>query len=122
MVLGEHGDSEVAAFSGIRIGGMTLDAFAPESTWTHAEIADDVRKAAYGFIAGKGYTSFGIATSIVRICESILRDQGTVLPVSVLLTGEFRIDGVYLSLPCLVERAGFGMCCCPTSPMTKSQD
>lgn len=106
MVLGEHGDSEVAAFSGVRIGGMTLDAFAPDIAAKHDDIADDVRKAAYAIIDGKGHTSFGIATAIVRICEAVLRDEGAVLPVSALLTGEFAIADVYLSLPCILGAGG----------------
>jgi L-lactate dehydrogenase len=106
IVVGEHGDSEVAAFSAVRIGGMRLDSFAPGIAAAHGEIADEVRTAAYGIINGKGYTSFGIATAIVRICEALLRDEQTVLPVSTLLTGEFGIEGVYLSLPCILGASG----------------
>lgn len=106
MVLGEHGDTEVAAFSGVRIGGMTLDAFAPEIAAKHDDIAMDVRKAAYAIIDGKGHTSFGIATAIVRICEAVLRDEHAILPVSALLTGEFGIANIYLSLPCILGAGG----------------
>jgi L-lactate dehydrogenase len=42
----------------------------------------------------------------VRICEAILRDERTVLPVSTRLTGQYGIEGVYLSLPCVVGRDG----------------
>ena len=106
MVLGEHGDSEVPAFSTIRIGGMALDGFAPDMAASHAEIADEVKKAAYVIIDGKGHTSFGIATAIVRICEAVLRDERVVLPVSALLTGEFGIADLYLSLPCVLGAGG----------------
>lgn len=103
LVLGEHGDSEVVAFSSLRVGGLALDRFAaPAEKPDHAEVARKVRDAAYGIIAGKGYTSFGVATAIVRICEAIVRDERSVLPVSTLLTGQFGIEGVYLSLPCVV--------------------
>lgn len=105
-VLGEHGDSEVAAFSGVRIGGMTLNAFAPGIAAKHDEIANDVRTAAYTIIDGKGHTSFGIATAIVRICEAVMRDERAVLPVSAMLTGEFGIADVYLSLPCVLGAGG----------------
>ncbi|MBC9031677.1 L-lactate dehydrogenase [Sphingomonas sp. JC676] len=105
QVLGEHGDSEVAAFSGVRVGGMGLDAFAPDAVDREA-LARDVREAAYRIVSGKGYTSFGVATAIVRICEAILRDEHAVLPVSTLLTGEFGIENVYLSLPCVLGAGG----------------
>lgn len=104
QVVGEHGDSEVAAFSGVRIRGMALDAFEPAVD--REEMAKAVREAAYRIVSGKGYTSFGVATAIVRICEAIVRDEKAVLPVSTLLTGEFGIEGVYLSLPCALGAQG----------------
>lgn len=104
LVLGEHGDSEVAAFSTVRVGGLTLERFGqhpdPDS------LAKQVRDAGYSIIAGKGYTSFGIATAVVQICEAIIRNERTVLPVSTLLTGEFGIADVYLSLPCILGAGG----------------
>ena len=61
-VLGEHGDSEVAAFSTVRIGGLTLDRFDDAGrVGAHADLANDVRQAGYRIATGKGYTSFGVA-------------------------------------------------------------
>ena len=105
QVLGEHGDSEVAAFSGARVGGMALEAFAPGAI-DRAAVAKEVREAAYAIVGGKGYTSWGVATAIVRICEAVVRDEHAVLPVSTLTTGELGIEGVYLSLPCALGAAG----------------
>lgn len=107
MVLGEHGDSEVAAFSVARIGAVALDRFpAAGAALDHAQIAHDVRTAAYRIIQGKGYTSFGVATAIVRICEVIQRGERAVLPVSTLLTGEYGIRDLCLSLPCVLGAGG----------------
>ena len=107
FVLGEHGDSEVAAFSTVRIGGVALDQFGPEAAGIdRATVAAEVREAGYRLIAGKGYTSFGIATAIVRICEAIVRDEHTVLPVSSRLHGEYGLEDVYLSVPCIVGARG----------------
>lgn len=108
LVLGEHGDSELAAFSTVRIGGMSLDAFAAAAgiQLDTTEIAATVRTAGYDIIAGKDYTSFGIATAIVRICEAIIRDERAVLPVSTMLTGQYGIADIYLSLPCMLGRGG----------------
>ena len=105
QVLGEHGDSEVAAFSGVRVGGVALEAFAPGAVDRPA-VAKEVREAAYAIVGGKGYTSWGVATAIVRICEAVVRDEHAVLPVSTLTTGELGIEGVYLSLPCALGAAG----------------
>jgi len=107
LVLGEHGDSEVAAFSTVRIGGLTLEGFADAGmTPNHVEIAEHVRRAGYRIVAGKGYTSFGVATATVRICEAIVRDEKAVLPVSTRLDGQFGVAGVFLSLPCILGKAG----------------
>jgi L-lactate dehydrogenase len=104
FVLGEHGDSEVAAFSSLRIGGQPLESFAPEADLP--AVAEEVRAAAYRIIEGKGFTSFGIATAIVRICEAIVRDERAILPVSARLSGEFGIDDLHLSMPCILGAGG----------------
>lgn len=106
LVIGEHGDSEVVAWSGIRIGGAPLDRFAADHGLDRAGIADRVRTSGYRIIAGKGYTSFGVATAIVRICEAIHRGENAVLPVSTLMRGEFGLEELYLSLPCVVGASG----------------
>ena len=106
-VLGEHGDSEVAAFSTVRIGGLDLDRFAEGGRAPDRKaLAEDVRQAGYRIVSGKGYTSFGVATATVRICEAILRDEKAVLPVSTLLTGQYGISDIFLSLPCILGAAG----------------
>ena len=107
LVLGEHGDSEVAAFSTVRIGGQTLDQFcAGGQAPQRALIAQQVRDAAYVIVKGKGYTSYGVATAIVRICEAIIRDERAVLPVSTLLTGQYGLSDLCLSLPCVLGAGG----------------
>jgi len=107
LVVGEHGDSEVIAFSSLRIGGLTVAEFAsPLEEPDQLRLAKSLREAAYQIIQGKGYTSFGIATSVVRICEAIVRDERSVLPVSSLLSGQFGIQDICLSLPCILGREG----------------
>lgn len=105
LVIGEHGDSEVAAFSSARVAGLTLDAFADPDP-DRAAIAEVVRTAAYRIIEGKGYTAWGVATAIVRICEAVVRDERVALPVSTLMTGELGVSDVYLSLPCILGAGG----------------
>jgi L-lactate dehydrogenase len=106
MVLGEHGDSEVMAYSTVRIGGMDLDTYLGDQQFDRQATAHDVMRAGYSISDGKGYTSFGVATAIVRICEAIHRDERVILPVSTMVSGQYGIDGIYLSLPCLVGAGG----------------
>jgi L-lactate dehydrogenase len=107
FVLGEHGDSEVAAFSTVRIAGLTLDEYTGhDGPLAHDLVAREVRDEGYRVVSGKGYTSFGIATAIVRICEAIVRDERAVLAVSTLATGQYGLRDIYLSLPCVLGAAG----------------
>jgi L-lactate dehydrogenase len=107
LVLGEHGDSEVALFSTARIGGMGLTYFSPTSRELDRHtIGSDVRDAGYDIIAGKGYTSFGVATAIVRICEAIVRNERTILPVSSRQDGPPGLAGVCMSMPSIIGAAG----------------
>ncbi len=106
-IIGEHGDSEIAAWSVARIAGVPLrDYCAPGEGPDFDKLLDRVRRAAAEIIARKGYTSFAISSCVVRICEALLRDEHSVLPVSTLTTGQYGIAGVYLSLPCVVGRSG----------------
>lgn len=106
-VLGEHGNSEVAAFSTVRIGGQTLDQFCGGKALPDVSaIATEVRNAGYAIVEGKGYTSFGVATAIVRICDAILRDEHAVLPVSTFLCGEYGLTDLCFSLPCILGAEG----------------
>ena len=107
LVLGEHGDTSVTAFSTIRIGGLPLDRWPQASSDAERRaLAVQVRQEGYDIINGKGFTSFGIATAIVRICEAVQRDEKAVLPVSCRLSGEFGISDLCLSLPCVLGAGG----------------
>ncbi len=106
-IIGEHGDSEIAVWSSARIAGVPLrDYCAPDACPDFDGLLQRVRHAAPEIIKRKGYTSFAIASCVARICESIIRDEHTVLPVSTMMRGEYGVEGVYLSTPCVVGRRG----------------
>ena len=113
-VLGEHGDSEVPAWSVTRIGGLPVGEFCRLSgdcaPGLEARLRDafdrDVRDVAYEIIRGKGATSHGVAVAVRRIAEAVLRDEHSVLTVSSPLRGEYGLRDVALSLPCVVGAAG----------------
>ena len=108
-VVGEHGDSEIAAWSSARVAGVPVREFCEGAGLEcpdFDELLARVRRAAPDIIERKGYTSYAIASCVARICEAVLRDERSVLPVSTRLTGQYGIDGVYLSLPCVVGRDG----------------
>lgn len=111
MIVGEHGDSEFALWSQARVGPVPLrewaiDGRGPLTDDELADIAEDVKTAAYRVIAGKGATNYAIGLSGARIVEAVLRDEGAILPVSSVLTDYRGISGVALSVPTLVDASG----------------
>ena len=54
----------------------------------------------------KKATYYGIAMSVKRICEAIVRNEKSILPISSLMNGEYGISGVALSMPAIVNRQG----------------
>ncbi|MGE5674282.1 MAG: L-lactate dehydrogenase [Mycobacterium leprae] len=111
MVVGEHGDSEVLLWSSLVVAGITPEAM-PEGNRWHLSATDkeaisaDTKGAAYQIIAKKGATFYAIALALSRICEAILKDQRSVLPVSTYLDGYHGISGVCLGVPAVVGRSG----------------
>lgn len=110
-VLGEHGDSELVAWSTASLANVPLHEYCDLTgmSCTAADmdaIAERVRDAAYEIIRRKGATNFAIAAALTRIVEAIVRDEASVLTVSTFIQGHYGIDGVCLSLPAIVGRAG----------------
>lgn len=112
FILGEHGDSEIAAFSSANVSGIGLKKFCDFAckTGNHdeamKEIAEDVKLSAYEIIKKKGATYYGIAMSVRRICEAIILDQKSILPISCLQNGKNGIENVVLSMPMIVGKHG----------------
>lgn len=104
-IMGEHGDSEFAAFSSASIGSLPFLDWAKEhdvSKETLDKIEDDVRNKAYEIINKKGATFYGVAAALARISKAILRDEDTVLPVSAYIDGQYGINDVYIGTPAVV--------------------
>jgi L-lactate dehydrogenase len=110
-IIGEHGDSEVAAWSKVNVAGMNLC----NSNWQGSptcdsedliQISQQVKNAAYEIIQRKGYTSYAIGLGVTDIVQAILRDQSRVLTVSSFIDDIYGIKDVCLSLPTVVNRQG----------------
>ncbi len=111
FIVGEHGDSEVVAWSGANVSGIKLEDFCEMRGYFHhkqntEEIAQKVKNSAYEIINKKQATYYGIAMSVKRICEAIVRNEKSILPVSHLIKGLYGIDDVVLSLPAIVGKEG----------------
>ncbi len=110
-IIGEHGDTEVAAWSLTNIAGMSMEAYCNscnkcEGQLSRYEIYDNVRNAAYEIIDKKGATYYAVALAVKRIVEAIVRDENSILTVSSLLENKHGVNDVCLSIPTVVNSNG----------------
>jgi len=110
-ILGEHGDSEVAAWSMTHVAGVPMEDYCAicrgcDPKKGHEDIFHRVRDSAYHIIDYKGSTYYAIGLSLTRISGAILRNEHSILTVSLLLQGEYDIDNICLSIPCVVGKTG----------------
>jgi L-lactate dehydrogenase len=110
-VLGEHGDSEVLAWSAARAGSVPIASFAaqvgaPVTEAVRTEIDRGVRRAAYRIIEGKGATWYGIGAGLARIVRAVAADEGAVMSVSILTPEVEGVRDVALSIPRVVGAGG----------------
>lgn len=112
LVIGEHGDSEVSAFSVSTIAGLPVGKYLNDNGKNAEEVYETlhekVKNSAYEIITKKGATYYAIGLSTAKIIETILNNQRSVLTVSTYIESEFNgmIQNVYLSLPSVVSRKG----------------
>lgn len=111
FVIGEHGDSEIVAWSSANVSGIPLNDFCElRGHFQHkeamVEIAEDVKNSAYEIIQRKRATYYGVAMAVKRICEVIVRNEKSILPVSTMLHGQHGLEDVVLSMPCVVGKDG----------------
>lgn len=111
FIIGEHGDSEIAAWSSANVSGIPLNKFCEmRGHFNHDEamrtIAENVKNSAYEIIEKKRATYFGVAMAVKRICEAIVRDEKSILSVSSLMKGNFGIEGISLSMPAIIGKNG----------------
>ena len=110
-VLGEHGDSEVLAWSMVTVGTVPLEDYARArgislSDEMLEEIDDGVRRAAYRIIEGKGSTYYGIGAALSRIVQAILRDQRSLMTISAPLAELEDVRDITFAMPSLVGGQG----------------
>ena len=111
-MIGEHGDTELSAWSSANIGGMPLDDYCPlcgegcKYRLEIEEILDEVRNSAYKIVEAKGATMYAVALSMLKISSAVLRDENSVLAVSTMIDDQYGVSDVCLGMPSMVNRSG----------------
>lgn len=111
-VVGEHGDTGFPLWSSAVIGTTSLEAwggagadqFRTESQ--RAVLTEEIRSTAYAVAQGKGTTNYSVGIAVTRIIEALLHDEQAILPVSTVMDGFLDVEGVALSVPSVVSKAG----------------
>ena len=111
FIIGEHGDSELAAWSSAAVSGVPLSKFCEmRGHFNHDEserhIQEMVKNSAYETIERKKATYYGVAMAVRRICEAIARDEKSILSVSSLMQGQYGLKDICLSMPTIVGSDG----------------
>ena len=110
-VLGEHGDSEMIPWSTIRVGGKDIYQIIKDNPTRMNEgmfdsIHEAVKKDGWEIFNRKGNTCYGIAASTTRIVRALMFNESVVLPVSTYLDGQYGQDGVFTSVPAILDATG----------------
>lgn len=109
-VMGEHGDSEFVPWSQAMMATKPIFDLYGETEGCHfqelLELEEEVRMAAYKIIEAKKATYYGIGMAMARITKAIFGNEYSVLTVSAHLQGEYGENGIYIGIPCVVNRMG----------------
>ena len=110
-MVGEHGRGEVPIWSSATVSGIPIREFCemrgyPDPTEYFDAVTKEVRTSADVITRKKKAAYYGVAMGVRRVCEAIVRDEKSVLPVSSLMYGAFDIDGLALSMPAIVGKDG----------------
>ena len=109
--LGEHGESQMVAWSTVTIAGKPLLELIKEKPEKYGKldlnkIAEKGKKGGWEVLGGKGSTEFGIGASLSEVVKAIICNEHRVLPVSVYLNGEYGQKDVYASVPAVLGKDG----------------
>lgn len=111
FIIGEHGDSELPVWSSANVSGIDLFGYCKISGAIDYRnqldrMFEEVRTSAYKIIENKGATYYAIAEAVLRIVNSIVRDQDSILPVSTLVNGHYGLSDICLGVPAVIGACG----------------
>ena len=111
FVIGEHGDSEMVAWSSATIGGKKVEDVLADNATRTKDVTKDILlqktiKAGWEIFNRKGNTCYGIAAATTAIAKSILFNENRIYPVTVELNGEYGVEKAFLSVPTIIDSTG----------------
>jgi len=110
-VIGEHGEGQIILWSRASVAGVQIDEYCADAGIKFGDeekrqIEERVLKMGMEIIKGKGRTHFGISSCVSYIANAILNHHSTIASVSSVLSGEYDIHDVAMSLPSIITASG----------------
>lgn len=108
-MLGDHGSTGFIPWSICNVCGLDVDSYCELNgiePIDKPKLRQRVLDAGFDIFNRKGNTNHGIAASVFRVIRAIASDERSVLPVGVRLDGEYGIDDLVVSVPCVVGARG----------------
>lgn len=111
LVIGEHGDSMVPIWSGIKFSGMPINEYLKVHDLAmdfnmKLKIIEETKRAGWNIRLGNEHSCYGISRSVVKIIESIVGVSTHPIPVSTLVHGDYKVGNIFLSLPTIFNGKG----------------
>jgi L-lactate dehydrogenase len=110
-IIGEHGDSQLPAWSATNIAGLSVDDYCKTTgiEFTESEmdeVTEQVKTAGAEIIKNKGATFYGIAIAVNTIVESILKSTSTIRTVGSVINGPYGLKDVVVNVPSILGADG----------------
>jgi malate dehydrogenase len=106
FVLGGHGDTMVPLSRYSTVAGIPITELLPADRVTALEERTANGGAEIVGLLKTGSAYYAPGTSVVEMVDAILLDKRRVLPCSVLLQGEYGIDGLFVGVPVKLGAGG----------------
>lgn len=110
LVLGEHGKTAFIPWNTVSVSGVPLERFEEQFGLSRPvdreELIRAVKDSGAEIISGKGYSAAGISQAVCRVVSAILFDTHTVFPLCIAAKGEYGLERVAMSLPCVLGKKG----------------
>lgn len=105
FILGEHGESEFAAWSTVNVAGAPIREKISDQAVLD-EVEKKVREEAKNIIDRKDATYYGIAAVVIDIVEAVLHDQNKVMPISARVKDWNGVSDICIGVPTVICREG----------------
>ncbi len=108
-MIGEHGASQMAAWSCVNFGGIPLSTMEQKDkrfSFDKPELQQKAIRGGWVTYSGKHCTEYGICSTAARMLRCIFNDEQRIMPASMLLDGEYGEKNVFVGVPVLLGKNG----------------